>query len=626
MVISQARLSAQQNEEVLAEKAPNNRKSLDATVYQEIYNFWLSESINSNDGRTNVVNISKSLFIQQYKFIKDENLMEKEVKLKHCTKRILYTGRKIYIESLRNLHERFNTTQNENVSLSVFYSYKPYYCSTPTEKEKTSCLCIDCLNPHLLPKPINNYRKSRNLNAYQSLSMYLNENKNDDDLFPETKEENQLYYYVYERKIEYYKGKDDKDVQYTRTARVDKKDKVSAIVGKLVQISQRYLKHRSYVDNLSRVLPMIKDGFSGKYIELDFSENLALRPKHEVQSAHFSGKQHTLHCAIFQPGETKFHYHISDDTKHDPVFADEVLRDLIHHYDIRNEDIMIQSENAPTQYKSRHAFALLQKLANEFNVRIIRTHGAAEHGKGTIDAMSSFGVKSVLRRDIATHDIFFDTSEEIVDYLQIKNPQFCYAHIDAKYLSRKRRDYMEHVEPTEIAGCMKQHMFVYTPNSKENMCKEYLCDCSQCLQLNINNCCCSFQSGEMETLHLEEEFVDSSNTENYGQHIFEFIDIPWYIGGRTMEPLYFVLVKEKGVAGEVMKDCYDRVMSAGDMFFRGNYLKLTRSQNPNFKQFQIIQREVLLSPDEVNDTYVDINDDLYMNVNIYNGLITKAQF
>ena len=63
-------------------------------------------------------------------------------------------------------------------------------------------------------------------------------------------------------KIECYKGKDDKGVQYTRKPRVDKKDEVSAIVGKLVQISQRYLKHRSYVDNVSRVLPTIKDGFS----------------------------------------------------------------------------------------------------------------------------------------------------------------------------------------------------------------------------------------------------------------------------------------------------------------------------------------------------------------------------
>ena len=102
-------------------------------------------------------------------------------------------------------------------------------------------------------------------------------------------------------------GKNGQDVNYTRTARVDKKESLSVVVDTLLQISSRYLKHRSYVDNVNIVLPMLKEGFSGKYIELDFSENLALPPKHEAQSAHFSGKQHTLHCAIFCPGDTIFH-------------------------------------------------------------------------------------------------------------------------------------------------------------------------------------------------------------------------------------------------------------------------------------------------------------------------------
>ena len=48
--------------------------------------------------------------------------------------------------------------------------------------------------------------------------------------------------------------------------------------------------------------------------------------------------------------------------------------------------------------------------------------------------------------------------------------------------------------------------------------------------------------------------------------------------------------------------------------------------NPSIKQFQVIQREVLLLPDEINDTYVDINKDFQMNMNVYNGLINKAQF
>ena len=83
---------------------------------------------------------------------------------------------------------------------------------------------------------------------------------------------------------------------------------------------------------------------------------------------------------------------------------------------------MTQSDNAPTHYKNRHSFAFRQNLANEFNLKIIRTCGAAGDGKGIIDAMSSFGVKNTLRRDIVTQNVFFDSSKEIVEYLHIKKP------------------------------------------------------------------------------------------------------------------------------------------------------------------------------------------------------------
>ena len=101
---------------------------------------------------------------------------------------------------------------------------------------------------------------------------------------------------------------------------------------------------------------------------------------------------------------------------------------------------------------------MLQKLADEFNLRIIRTYGATGHGKGTIDAMSSFGVKNVLRRDIVTQNIFFDKSEEIVDYLNIKNPQFYHAPIDIDMLAEKIHLYTGDCTPIEVKGCMKQHL------------------------------------------------------------------------------------------------------------------------------------------------------------------------
>ena len=119
--------------QLFQEKAYNKRRS---TTYQDIYKFWLSNSRNSNGSGCNVVNISKRTFLQQYRFITDENLMEKEVHLKSDTKKVFYTRRKIYTDSLRALHRKFNATQAENVSSKAFYTYKPYYVSKPTAKRK----------------------------------------------------------------------------------------------------------------------------------------------------------------------------------------------------------------------------------------------------------------------------------------------------------------------------------------------------------------------------------------------------------------------------------------------------------------------------------------------------------
>ena len=144
----------------------------------------------------------------------------------------------------------------------------------------------------------------------------------------------------------------------------------------------------------------MKHAYSEKYTELDFSQNHAIRLKLEVQSFHFSNKQYTLHCAIAKPFDKQYHYRLSDNIKHDNIFVDHVLRDLIIHYNISNEDLWVQSDNASSQYKDKHSSVLLQSLAHEFHLRIIRTYGAAGHGKGAIDAMSSFGVRNILRKDI----------------------------------------------------------------------------------------------------------------------------------------------------------------------------------------------------------------------------------
>ena len=148
-----------------------------------------------------------------------------------------------------------------------------------------------------------------------------------------------------------------------------------------------------------------------KYTELDFSQNLVMRPKFKVQSAHFSNKQYPRHCTIVKPFDKQYNYHLSDDTKQDGIFVDHVLRDLIIHSNNSNEDLRVQSDNASFQCKNKHSFGLQQPLADEFNLRIIRAYGAPGYGKEAIDAMSSIGVKNILRKDIVTQDVFLTILE-----------------------------------------------------------------------------------------------------------------------------------------------------------------------------------------------------------------------
>ena len=121
---------------------------------------------------------------------------------------------------------------------------------------------------------------------------------------------------------------------------------------------------------------------------------------------------------------------------------------------------------------------------------------------------------------------------------------------------------------------------MFQPNSTEIACREYLCGCSHFIDLDFDNC---------SSLELPDDAGDNAEEfeekeyESYGHHIFDFVEIPCVtlISGRSIEPLYFLLVKEKGIAEELLRDGFGHAINIGGTFFRGNYLKLVRSRNCN---------------------------------------------
>ena len=60
-------------------------------------------------------------------------------------------------------------------------------------------------------------------------------------------------------------------------------------------------------------------------------------------------------------------------------------------------------------------------------------------------------------------------------------------------------------------------------------------------------------------------------------------------------------------------------------YFNGNYLKPFRSRNISFKKFDVLPMSVIVTPEEVYDTYVEIHKNMLLDVKIYNSLIQKAK-
>ena len=76
----------------------------------------------------------------------------------------------------------------------------------------------------------------------------------------------------------------------------------------------------------------------------------------------------------------------------------------------------------------------------------------------------------------------------------------------------------------------------------------------------------------------------------------------------------------------VMSDMYGHRISKGELYLRGNYLKVVRSKNVRWKKFEILNYEVLILPDEVFETFVEVTDDLTMSCRSYLALKERAKW
>ena len=108
--------------------------------------------------------------------------------------------------------------------------------------------------------------------------------------------------------------------------------------------------------------------------------------------------------------------------------------------------------------------------------------------------------------------------------------------------------------------------------------------------------------------------------------MFEFVSIPSFVAVvsyNSCEPVYIIKVTEKDLAKEGLKNSFGHVIYPGELYLKGNYLKLTRSKNIARKKFTLVPGDVVCEPDEVF-VFVDVDYDLTICKDAYLELISRS--
>lgn len=301
----------------------------------KVINFWKDHCQISVDRRNNrqVVNMKLK---KMPKIVKDVLKYDDEISIVETKRGKKYQAhRHVYTAPIRKLFHDFSNT-GINISIGSFLKLKPFYILPPTTREMASCLCIKCVNIHLIYDGIRTHKRDLppSLTQYLTSTMKCSLDEKIDFVQLDcihgkcknscTTVQNQLInsedkimYYVFEKCMTIGWNREGKKYEYERTAHVNTSATLNELFQKLHESTESYLVHRYNVAVDKVFWKEFSEVCQMNIFHIDYSENIKLKPKYEAQSAHFSGRQHTLHCCVHQKGdENRYIYHLSDDTNH----------------------------------------------------------------------------------------------------------------------------------------------------------------------------------------------------------------------------------------------------------------------------------------------------------------------
>ena len=123
---------------------------------------------------------------------------------------------------------------------------------------------------------------------------------------------------------------------------------------------------------------------------------------------------------------------------------------------------------------------------------IIVYYGVPSHGKGLVDAMSWFGVKSPLRRVVITSNFCYKNYLDFCNYLTetfSSNDKKHYFVLDLETIAKRRED----KQSLPIKLYREKYMISFSPDHSMQT-KIYIWSCEECLKGAFTKC--SYEAGK----------------------------------------------------------------------------------------------------------------------------------
>ena len=340
---------------------------------------------------------------------------------------------------------------------------------------------------------------------------------------------------------------------------------------------------------------------------MDFSENISMTPKFEVQEHHFNKVQSSLHCTVaYSKNGTQYFYHISDVIKHDVSFVELVVRDLISKHPDASGYIF-RSDNCSTQYKCKWVFKMWQQLAVELGIIITTYYGVPGHGKGLVDSMGSFGCKEPLRKTIVTTDSDFSNASEIHEFLVDK-----FKDDPAKeYILLPISDFMERKDDLVIKACRKLHTIVYCPDGSIKTSR-FICSCLNCSVAKFQSCVESKDLKEPDNDENDTDKEEDLDIEQYeispefSVEVNTNIAIHSELGSRELFKLCYITEDTKTSNTDVF-DSKGHCIPAENKYITVKFYELSDMMPTNGHYvFKLLKNDVFITSDLVFRLFVDL--------------------